>query len=131
MRDSQCVAFLGWALPRMDMRWSRFRRVRNQVCKRLTRRLQELDLRSLDEYRAHLDAHAAEWDVLDGLCRITISRFYPDRGVFDTIQDPILPGMAHAALLRDDPVVHCWSAGCASATQGPRPASGGTRCRRR
>lgn len=114
MRDSECVAFLQWALPRMDMRWSGFRRVRKQVCKRLSRRLQQLDLRSLDEYRAHLDAHAAEWDVLDGLCRITISRFYRDRAVFETIHDPILPDLARAALLRDDPVIRCWSAGCAS-----------------
>lgn len=114
MRSSECVAFLQWALPRMNMRWPGFRRVRGQVCKRLSRRLRELDLQSLDEYRAHLDAHPAEWDVLDGFCRITISRFYRDRGVFDTIRDPILPALGRAALLREDPVIHCWSAGCAS-----------------
>lgn len=114
MRDSECVAFLQWALPRMNMRWPGFRRVRGQVCKRLSRRLRELDLRSLDEYRTHLDAYHAEWDVLDGFCRITISRFYRDRGVFDAIRDPILPALGRTALLREDPVIHCWSAGCAS-----------------
>lgn len=98
----------------MDMRWSGFRRVRRQVCKRLSRRLRELGLRSLDEYRVHLDAHPAEWDVLDGLCRITVSRFYRDRAVFDVIRDRILPTLARATQLRDDPVIRCWSAGCAS-----------------
>jgi len=114
MRDAACVGFLQWALPRMGMRWSGFRRVRMQVCKRLSRRLRELDLRSLDQYRARLDTHPGEWDVLDGLCRITISRFYRDRGVFDTIRGRILPTLARRALLRDDPVIRCWSAGCAS-----------------
>jgi len=69
--------------------------VRGQVCKRLSRRLGELGLPSLDRYRIYLDAHPAEWDVLDGLCRITISRFYRDRGSTDRTVD-------------------CWSAGCGS-----------------
>ena len=40
----QCDDFLRWALPRMNMRWEGFRKVRNQVCKRIRRRLRELKI---------------------------------------------------------------------------------------
>ncbi|KPJ79217.1 MAG: chemotaxis protein CheR [Gemmatimonas sp. SG8_23] len=114
MRDADCVAFLQWALPRLEMRWSGFRRVRRQVCKRLRRRLAQLALEGLDDYRRYLDEHPAEWGTLDACCRITISRFYRDRAVFDTIRDPILPALARIARQRDDRTIRCWSAGCAS-----------------
>lgn len=96
------------------MRWAGFRRVRGQVRKRLSRRLRQLGLRNLDEYRVHLEAHPGEWDVLDSLCRITISRFYRDRMVFDMLRDSILPDLARAARERGQAVIRCWSAGCAS-----------------
>ena len=114
MRDEDCVAFLQWALPRMEMRWRGLRRVRKQVCKRLGRRLRELELDDLDAYRLHLAAGPDEWTVLEYLCRITISRFYRDRAVFDTLRDPVLPNLGRRSLARGDSVLRCWSAGCAS-----------------
>jgi len=72
--DAELVAFLQWARPRLRMRWKGFRKVRGQVKKRVARRLRELGL-ALAEYRAHLEGHADEWAVLDGCCRISISRF--------------------------------------------------------
>jgi len=44
MKDSECVEFLQWALPRLRMRWAGFRKVRGQVCKRLQQRIGELGL---------------------------------------------------------------------------------------
>ena len=35
MKDADCVAFLQWCLPRLEMRWPGFRKVRGQVCKRI------------------------------------------------------------------------------------------------
>jgi chemotaxis protein methyltransferase CheR len=113
MRDDECVAFLQWALPRLRLRWPGFRKVRRQVCKRLRRRLEELGLPAIEPYRARLEADAREWGVLDGLCRITISRFYRDRHVFDLLGAAILPELATAARLQGRPV-RCWCAGCAS-----------------
>ena len=43
MRDPECVALLQWLLPRLEMRWLGFRKVRRQVCKRIDRRLRELE----------------------------------------------------------------------------------------
>lgn len=98
----------------MRLRWPGFRKVRNQVCKRISRRYRELGLDSLDGYRNYLDTHAEEWDVLQQLCRVTISRFYRDRGVFDAIRDRILPQLITDAEAAGRSVLRCWSVGCAS-----------------
>jgi chemotaxis protein methyltransferase CheR len=108
MRDQDCVAFLQWALPRLRMRWPGFRKVRRQVCKRIARRMDELDLREVDAYRSYLEEHEDEWAVLDGFCRISISRFRRDHAVWDTLVETVLPELAAAGDVR------AWSVGCAS-----------------
>ena len=114
MTDHDCITFLQDTLPRLRLLWPGFRKVRRQVCKRLQRRLRELDLPDLAAYRAYLDTYPAEWPVLDSLCRISISRFYRDRAVFDRLRDAVLPALAGEALDREEPTVRCWSVGCAS-----------------
>ena len=113
MKDSDCVEFLQWALPRLNMRWSGFRKVRRQVCKRIGRRLRELGLDSLRQYRDRLESDPAEWSRLDGFCHITISRFYRDRRVFDVLGAQVLPELARLAAAGGRHVA-CWCAGCAS-----------------
>ncbi|HYG85561.1 MAG TPA: CheR family methyltransferase [Azospirillum sp.] len=88
--------------------------MRRTVCKRLAKRLSELNLRSLDDYRIHLGRTPGEWQRLDALCRIPISRFYRDKGVFDDLGCRVLPELAADAALRDLPRLRCWSAGAAS-----------------
>ncbi|MCH7911109.1 MAG: chemotaxis protein CheR, partial [Candidatus Hydrogenedentes bacterium] len=44
MKDNDCVQLLQWALPQLRMRWQGFRKVRRQVCKRIQRRWDELEL---------------------------------------------------------------------------------------
>jgi chemotaxis protein methyltransferase CheR len=100
------VEFLQWALPRLGFRWQGFRKVRRQVCRRVSRRVVELGLGGADAYRRYLDEHDEEWDVLAGLCRVTISRFWRDRAVFEALRDRVLPELG--------PSVSAWSAGCAS-----------------
>ena len=106
MTDAECVAFLQWALPRLRLRWAGFRKVRRQVCRRISRRQAELGLDGVGAYRARLEADPAEWAVLERLCRITISRFWRDRGLFEALRDEVLPALG--------PGVVAWSAGCAS-----------------
>ena len=65
MTDHECVEFLHWALPRLGLRWSGFRKVRGQVCKRLKRRLAELSVEDVASYRARLECDASEWEVLE------------------------------------------------------------------
>lgn len=114
VEDSQCVTFLQETLPQLRLRWPGFRKVRRQVCRRLARRLEELGLDSLDDYRNYLAAHPEEWRTLDDFCRITISRFYRDRSVFDYLTNVVLPDLAEAAQRRGDRELRAWSAGCAS-----------------
>jgi chemotaxis protein methyltransferase CheR len=112
--DRRCVEFLRWALPRLGLRWAGFRKVRRQVCRRLRRRLEELELASLDAYREHLAAHPDEWAALDSLTPITISRFYRDRAVFEALEHEVLPALGAAAAADARDRLRVWSAGCAS-----------------
>jgi chemotaxis protein methyltransferase CheR len=114
MRNADCVRFLQWALPHLGLRWRGYRRVRGQVCKRIDRRIQALELSGLAAYAAYLSEHATEWTALEALCSIPISRFYRDRAVFDALGDAILPELAARATTRASAEVRCWSAGCAS-----------------
>lgn len=114
MKASECIEFLQQMLPRLRLRWPGFRKVRGQVCKRVRHRLQELALADVAAYRAYLESHPAEWEVLDGMCHITISRFYRDKGVFDFLARQVLPEIARMVLESGEKTLRCWSAGCAS-----------------
>jgi len=114
MRDSECVGFLQWYLPRLGLRWAGFRKVRGTVCKRIARRIRALGLADLAAYRGYLADHRAEWEHLETLCRIPISRFWRDRAVFEWLAAEGLPERAALAAERNQPVVRLWSAGCAS-----------------
>lgn len=112
--DDACVELLQWALPRLHMRWSGFRRVRRQVCKRVRRRMNSLGIHAMQDYRAYLEDNPDEWQTLDGLCQISISRFFRDRGVFDCLHTRVLPELADAAMERGKSRLRVWSAGCGS-----------------
>jgi chemotaxis protein methyltransferase CheR len=112
--DAACVAFLQWALPRLGLRWAGYRNVRRQVCRRLARRLEDLGLRDLEAYRAHLDAHPGEWATLAALTPVTISRFARDRAVFDALAREVVPVLTGAARADGRASLRAWSAGCAS-----------------
>ena len=76
--------------------------------------MRELDLGDFAAYRTLLETHAEEWGTLDGMCRITISRFCRDKAVFEVLASTVLPELARQALSRDRAVVTVWSAGCGS-----------------
>jgi chemotaxis protein methyltransferase CheR len=96
------------------MRWEGFRKVRSQVCKRIDRRMSELGLEDHTGYRRYLELHDGEWTQLDRMCRVTISRFYRDRGVFEMLGNEVLPELASVARGSERNVVTAWSCGCAS-----------------
>lgn len=114
MDDRACVEFLQWALPVLKLRWAGFRKVRRQVCKRLGRRLRVLGLPDIAAYQGHLQRHCEEWTVLDGLCRITISRYLRDRRVFSCLQQSILPELVERMNAQGRSWLRLWSAGCAA-----------------
>lgn len=114
MNDQECVRFLQWALPQLRMRWAGFRKVRGQVRKRLNRRIKQLGLPHSLAYEAYLKQHPDEWPILERMCRVTISRFFRDRGFFAALESAVLPALASAVAESDEKILRCWSAGCAS-----------------
>jgi len=113
MSDADCTAFLQWALPRLNLRWPGFRKVHRQVCKRLKRRMSDLQLTDFAAYRTRLEADPSEWQILDQACHITISRFFRDRGVFEAVRKRVLVDIA-ARAKQERREARVWSAGCAS-----------------
>ena len=114
MNDGECVAFLQWALPQMGRRWVGYRKVRRRVCRRIGRRVTELGYATLADYRRHLERTPGEWPTLDALVDVTISRFYRDRAVFDTLRDEVLPALVERSRAGRFGPVRVWSAGCAN-----------------
>lgn len=120
MKDEACICFLQWALPHLHLRWPGYRKVRGQVCKRLGRRLEELDLPDLKNYRMHLENNPLEWHILDAICRITISRFYRDQGVYSFLHSQVFPALIATARGQGDKTLSCW---CIGAASGEEPYS--------
>jgi chemotaxis protein methyltransferase CheR len=118
--DHGCIAFLQWALPRLRMRWPGFRKVRGQVCKRLARRIRTLGLKDLQSYRTYLAENSAEWEFLDTLCRVTISRFYRDRRVFSNLGAHVFPELLELTRQQGGRSLSCW---CIGAASGEEPYS--------
>lgn len=114
MYDKACINFLQHHLPRLGYRWKGFRKVRNQVNKRIIKRIRELNLASIQVYAEYLENHPEEMNVLDAVCNITISRFYRDRGVFDSIASDVFPSLVERAGQNHQEQIRCWSAGSAS-----------------
>lgn len=111
--DPAGIQFLQWCLPRLQLHWPGFRKVRRRVYKRLNQRLRELELPGLDAYQAYLEHHPDEWAILDTLCWMCISRFYRDPSVFQLLENEVLPQLAQLALERKENELRCWTAGCA------------------
>jgi chemotaxis protein methyltransferase CheR len=113
MNDRDGLQFLQWSLPRLRLRWPGFRKVRRQVYRRIDRRVKELGVPSVGAYRAYLEDHPDEWPVLDALCRISISRFYRDKAVFQCLERHVLPELAQIAVASGHRELYAWSIGCA------------------
>lgn len=114
MKDDECVRFLQWMLPQLQMRWPGFRKIRSRVCKRIQRHINSLQLDSVAAYQAYLQEHPAEWRKLDELCQITISRFYRDKMVFAYLAETVFPALCQQALQQGRRELSIWCAGCAS-----------------
>jgi len=114
MTDRDCISLLQWALPRLGHRWEGYRRVRRQVCRRIAARMRSLGLADAAAYRQRLETDSAEWSELRASLRVTISRFFRDRGVFRTLAEGVLPSVAQTLEERGEHTLRIWSAGCAS-----------------
>ena len=100
MRDADCIELLQWALPRLEMRWGGFRKVRRQVCRRIAGRMRELGIAEVAGYRRYLESTPAEWRTLDPVgrkgvrppwCRVEVPG--PDAG------NPLVQGWVNGRFL--------------------------------
>lgn len=104
------VQFLQWVLPRLNYRWAGFRKPRGQVIKRIRKRMHELGLSGgYGQYRIYLENHPAEWDALDKLFDVTISKFFRDRAVWDYLRDSLMKNLLRS---NQTETLNIWSAGC-------------------
>jgi chemotaxis protein methyltransferase CheR len=51
MNDAACVPFPQWNLPQLHLRWIGFRLVHSQICNRLQRRIEQLQIEDRSVYR--------------------------------------------------------------------------------
>jgi len=90
------------------LHWRRFQR--RGIRRRIEHRLAELSLGSFEEYNQRIKEDPQERGHLFRILTVTISRFYRDQEVFNTIETSVFP----ALLKQNTRELKMWSIGCAS-----------------
>jgi chemotaxis methyl-accepting protein methylase len=93
-----------------DLSWSGYRKVRRGVKKRIFRHMQQLDCRHVADYLDRLKSDRQCRIRCEQLLTVSISRFFRDRQLWETLESKLLPEMAARFTKR----LTVWSAGCAS-----------------
>lgn len=89
--------------------WEGYRKVRKGVKKRISRHMQQLRCRTIDEYFSSLDRDEEVRKHCECLMTVSVSHFFRDRFLWKIIEDQILPGIIEES--REN--IKTWSAGCA------------------
>ena len=76
---------------------------------RIRDRIAELKLSGFSDYKSFLEKHTKEWNILDKLLFVTISRFFRDRKLWDDLTGKIMPELAEK---NNHEKIRVWSAGC-------------------
>lgn len=93
----------------LDRPWAGFRKIRKRVKKRVRRHMERLGCTTLEGYLELIQKNASLRDECEACLRVTISRFYRDRRLWDHIGNRVLPEL----LARFPERVNAWSVGCA------------------
>lgn len=99
--------FLAEVLPPLGL--SPAALVRRNIRRRITKRMESRGVHEFRSYLALLRRDPGEWESLRPLLTVTISRFFRNRRVFETVSRQVLSPLA----AKGNPVC-AWSAGCAS-----------------
>lgn len=97
-------------LEHLNRPWVGYRNVRKGVKKRICRHMVDLECSTIEQYLMQLAQQPAAMAACEQCLRVTISRFFRDRHLWQTLQARILPGLVKRFL----PPIRIWSAGCAS-----------------
>ena len=99
--------FLRQVAPLLGLQWRLFRR--GGIKRKIERRITEVELSDVGDYLSRVKADPEEQAVLSQILRVTISRFFRDRKVFDALATFVFP-----KILRKQDHLRIWSIGCAS-----------------
>jgi chemotaxis protein methyltransferase CheR len=89
--------------------WKGYRRVRKGVKKRISRHMQQLKCRNIDEYFHSLDRDEEVKQQCECLMTVSVSRFFRDSLLWKIIEDQIVPNIIEDNRNK----VKFWFAGCA------------------
>ena len=105
MDDQQFRQLLNY----FGLSWDGYRKVRKGVKKRICRHIHELGCPTVQAYLSVLDQNKDARQHCERLMTVSISRFFRDRGLWQTLENEILP-----AIIKENPRrVKVWAAGCA------------------
>ncbi|MGD8846310.1 MAG: CheR family methyltransferase [Desulfobacteraceae bacterium] len=96
-------------LGHLDRPWQGYRKVRKGVKKRLSRRMDEIGCRTIADYLEVLNRSPEEKDACEQCLLVTISRYFRDRQLWQTLKERLLPLLVQ----RFEPPIRIWCAGCA------------------
>ena len=74
--------------------WSGYRRVRKGVKRRISRHIQQVRCRNIQEYLSALDANSALRRQFDSVMSVSVSRFFRDRLLWKIVEEHIVPEIA-------------------------------------
>jgi len=97
-------------LQHLRLSWRGYRKVRKGVKKRIHRHMQHLGCPNLAKYLNKLDSNDEVRHECKRLMTVSISRFFRDQRLWETLEKEILPELIEK---RSDKI-KVWSAGCAS-----------------
>ena len=101
--------FLKEVAPCLGLQWRPFQR--RGVKRKVERRIIELGFSRFDEYLLKVQRDSEEKSHLSKILTITISRFFRDQEIFDTLETSVFPGLIQN---KTDGRLNIWSIGCAS-----------------
>jgi chemotaxis protein methyltransferase CheR len=101
--------FLREVAPLFGLQWRPFQR--RGVKRKIERRIAEISLSNFEEYLLRIKEDPEEQKHLSKILTVTISRFFRDKEVFDTINYSIIPNLLKA---KNQGELKIWSIGCTS-----------------
>ncbi len=101
--------FLKEVAPCLGLQWRPFQR--RGVKRKVERRMVELGFSRFDEYLLRVQKDPEEESHLSKILAVTISRFFRDQEVFNTLEQSVFPSLIRN---KTDGRLNIWSIGCAS-----------------
>lgn len=101
--------FLKEATALLGLQWRPFHR--KGIKRKVERRIADVGLSDFKEYLVKVKRDPKEQRILSKILTVTISRFFRDKEVFDTLSRSVIPSLLKEENRRE---LRVWSVGCAS-----------------